>query len=60
MKMYIYGGGHRCEILLSLAKETSIEIVGIIDSDERKWGTKIGNVEIYSPKKLYEQKDFYI
>lgn len=60
MKMYIYGGGHRCEILLSLAERTSIEIAGIIDSDERKWGTKIGNVEIYSPKKLYGQKDFYI
>lgn len=60
MKMYIYGGGHRCEILLSLVEETSIEIAGIIDSDERKWGTKIGNIEIYSPKKLYEQKDFYI
>lgn len=60
MKMYIYGGGHRCKILLSLAERTRIEIAGIIDSDERKWGTKIGNVEIYSPKRLFEQKDFYI
>lgn len=50
-KIIIWGAG---KTLQSSAFSTS-NISYIVDSDSSKWGTYIDNVEICSPKKLYEE-----
>lgn len=40
-KIYLYGSGRRCQILLDLIKNTDYQICGIVDGDAAKWGQKV-------------------
>lgn len=58
--VYLYGCGKRCEILLNILKNTSIHVIGIIDSDYGKQGKMIGDYSILSPTVLYDSTNEYV
>lgn len=60
MKIYLYGCGHRCDILLSLLQNTDIVVGGIIDSNPMQWGKRKGEYLIESPVKLLEESNFFV
>lgn len=59
-KIYLYGSGNRCRILLKLLENTDIEVCGVIDSDTSKWGEYISGYRILSPDTVRELMDAYI
>lgn len=47
-KVIIWGASGSGQKLYNLLK-TEVQVIGFIDSDERKWGTSCNNVRIYPP-----------
>ena len=60
MKVFLYGSGQRCEILVRLLKKTDITILGIIDSNELRWGNKVGDIIISPPAILQDDQESYV
>lgn len=60
MDLYIYGAGNRGKIIVDMAKNTSVRVVGIIDSNQNLQGTVYGGFIIQSPDVLYELSDVNI
>lgn len=56
-KLALYGAGKRCRTLCKVLKQTSIEIVAIIDSSADKWGKEIEGYPIQSPEILKELRN---
>ncbi len=54
MKVYLYGSGKRCEILLSIMKESCFQVVGIIDSNLEKQGCRIDEYTVEPPTVLID------
>ena len=59
-KLYLYGSGNRCEILLHLLQNSDYQVLGIIDSDSAKWGKRIGSMVIEPPERLKGCTDIYV
>ena len=60
MRLYLYGSGNRCKTLLEIIRKTDIEVVGIIDSDSKRWRDFIGDYEIMPPSQLNCYSDEYV
>lgn len=56
-KIYLYGSGKRCKLLLNIIEDSDYMVCGIVDSDETKWGTYINRFEILSPKEVVFNRD---
>ena len=50
--LVMYGAGKRCIGLYKVLTSLGITILLIVDSDNKKWGTKIGSILIESPEKM--------
>ncbi len=48
----LYGSGRRCIRILPLLERAHISIKAIIDSEQVKWGTLIGKIEVQAPSIL--------
>ena len=59
-KIYLYGSGRRCQILLDLIKNTDYQICGIVDGDAAKWGQKVNGITIESPEVLEKYAFIYV
>ena len=59
-KLYLYGSGRRCRILLDLIPNSDYQIMGIIDSDNSKWGEKVEDYLITGPEILKKKLDVYV
>jgi len=60
-RVCLYGGGVYLNKILEFTNLSKINIVGIIDKSESKWGTKAGDYCVYSPNDLKElNPDFLI
>lgn len=55
----IYGAGKRCQELLELISEDSIQIMAIIDADCNKIGTTIGKYTVQGKDSLHAYSDAY-
>jgi DNA-binding MarR family transcriptional regulator len=53
-RVVLYGAGEIALLLITAAKEIGIEIVGVVDSDPRRQGERIGNMVIHPPTKIKE------
>lgn len=60
MDLVLYGCGRRCEILLSLLKDSSISVLKVVDSNKEKWGTVIEGIEVGSPDELSDFLEGYV
>lgn len=49
---YIWGTGNQGGRCLSILEMTDLEIMGLVDNDKIKWGTRIGRYKVFSPKEL--------
>lgn len=56
-KIYIWGVGARALKTLKLTQKTEIEIVGFIDNNTSKWGTKFNSLLVYNIDSLKKDKD---
>ncbi len=59
-RIILYGVGKRCDVLLNLLNDRSVEIVGVIDSNPAKWGMKFHGFEVLPPEELNQHKDALI
>lgn len=59
-KIYLYGSGRRCRILLELLHDSDYQVIGVIDSDSEKWGQKVLDFMITGPEILKEHSDIYV
>lgn len=59
-KIYLYGSGRRCQILLDLIKNTDYQICGIVDGDAARWGQKVNGITIESPEVLEKYAFIYV
>lgn len=55
----VYGGGRTGEAALRKILDVGSEVAFFVDSDERKWGTKIGTYDVLEPKTLVEKRQEY-
>ena len=60
MRVCLYGCGNRCKILLKLIERSNIELVGIVDSNQSRWGEKVGHVVVSSPECLRKDSNTYV
>jgi glycosyltransferase involved in cell wall biosynthesis len=51
-RVCLYGGGIYLNKILEFTDLSKINIVGIIDKSESKWGTKAGDYSVYGPNDL--------
>lgn len=59
-RLFLYGSGHRCRVLLGLLQKSDYAVCGIIDSDDSKWGTVVDGVVVCAPEILSHEKDAYV
>lgn len=59
-KLFLYGCGERCRILLDNIDNTEYKVLGVLDSDSQKWGKIIYGIEVFNPEILIKQKDVYV
>lgn len=59
-KLLLYGFGERCRILLNNLKGSGYDVVGIIDTDPLKWGTKHEGYCVYSPEFIKDNNESLI
>lgn len=59
-RLFLYGSGHRCKILLERLQRSDYSVCGIVDSDSSKWGTFVEGVFVYDPEILISEKDIYV
>lgn len=60
-KLYLYGSGNRCRILLDLLTDSDYRICGIVDSNRSRWGETVGGICIGSPDELLNAgQDSYV
>lgn len=52
--VYLYGAGFVCSWTLDYCQKNSIPVLGIADSDPRKWGTAYSGFEVLRPGELLE------
>lgn len=57
LKAYLFGAGGGGERLFELVRE-QFQIVGIVDNDEKRWGTKFRHFTIGKPEKCLMQKNY--
>lgn len=56
-RLILYGAGRRCEKLLKLLFQSTIQVIGIVDSNPEKWGTYLENYQINSPYQINQMQD---
>lgn len=56
-QLILYGAGKRCEKLLKILPQSSMNDVAIVDSDVNKQETKIGNKNILSPNIIMDNHE---
>ncbi|MCR5452970.1 MAG: hypothetical protein K6F00_10110, partial [Lachnospiraceae bacterium] len=59
VKYAVYGAGRTGEAAKEKISSAGSEIVFFVDSDETKWGSFLGDIEIISPDMLTERKNDY-
>jgi FlaA1/EpsC-like NDP-sugar epimerase len=59
MKYAVYGAGPTGKAAVRLIREMNSEVVLLVDSDEKKWGTEAEGCKICSPDRLPELRDDY-
>lgn len=59
-KLFLYGCGKRCDILLEHIQNTEYQVCGIVDSNQQKWGKIIKDIMVLNPEILKNQKDVYV
>lgn len=60
MEIYVYGAGNRGRILVNAAKNSSVHIIGIVDSNINMQGTELDGVVVQSPDILREKTNVNI
>lgn len=62
MRVYLYGCGKRCQVLLSAIQgaKAEIQVAGVIDSNNCFWGTNMGAYEIMKPEALEKCADEFV
>lgn len=59
--IYLFGSGNRCAILLRLLGVLEVfRVIGIIDSDVKKQGNRMGDYTIVSPTVLFDSTSEYV
>lgn len=51
-RLILYGAGKRCKALYRVLRLSGVEIVAIIDSDSKKWGTRIEGILVKDPNAI--------
>ena len=59
-KIILYGAGKHAKEIYNLIKKSSIEIIGITDSDFQKWGQCFEEYIIQSPSSFQQYEDAYL
>lgn len=55
-RVVLFGAAETAELVCAAAEGTSIEIVGIVDSDPGKQGRRLGRLEVTSPDRALESR----
>lgn len=59
-RLFLYGCGIRCNILLEHIQNTEYQVCGIVDSDPQNWGRIIKETIVLDPDVLKKEKDAYV
>lgn len=56
-KLVLFGAGVAANDMLGMFEKRGIRVAYCVDNNEKKWGTKICGVDIYSPKELLKDEE---